>query len=235
MLWSLGGFLASAFPNLAIKIRIFLTLPVTNCEGERSFSNLARVKNHLRSTVTQDRLNSLALLSTESNVLHMLDPDFWLSNFLYWRKESFEALILKEKVIWLTNGDKQGIIYFSAFWCGCFVVTAHLYYFFFLNFLKTWSQALYILSELYTHRTEKLSPSCFHHWIPLQVSCCVDSFSEIFHIKYDANLSFVMLINVSFKQNLLINLTSFWLGVRNLPKVQCYFNGSLRADTSANF
>ena len=110
-----------------------------------------------RNNTTQDRLNSLALLSTESNVLHMLDPDFWLSNFLYWRKESFEALILKEKVIWLTNGDKQGIIYFSAFWCGCFVVTVYLYRFSFFNFLKS-HHKLCMLSELYTHRAENCHP-----------------------------------------------------------------------------
>ena len=76
MLRSKGGVLASAFPNLAIIIRIFLTLPVTNCEGDRSFPTLARVKNNLRLTVTQDRLNSFALLSIESNVLRGLDPDF---------------------------------------------------------------------------------------------------------------------------------------------------------------
>ena len=152
MLWSLGGFLASAFQNLAIKIRIFLTLPVTNCEGERSFSTLARVKIHLRSTVTQDRLNSLALLSTESNVLHMLDPDFWLSNFLYWRKESFEALILKEKVISFTNHNKQGIIYFNSFWCGCFVLTESLYHLSF-SIIQKDDHKLCILSGLYTHRT----------------------------------------------------------------------------------
>ena len=39
MLRSQGGFLASAFPNLAIVIRIFHTLLVTNCEGEGSFTH----------------------------------------------------------------------------------------------------------------------------------------------------------------------------------------------------
>lgn len=45
--------LQSTFPNVFVALRIFLTLPVTNAEGERSFSRLKRVKNELRTTRTQ--------------------------------------------------------------------------------------------------------------------------------------------------------------------------------------
>lgn len=44
--------LQSIFPNVFVALRIFLTLPVTNCEGERSFSHMARIKNELRTTQT---------------------------------------------------------------------------------------------------------------------------------------------------------------------------------------
>ena len=53
MLKADGGLLQATFPNVAIALRIYLTIPVTNCEGERSFSTLSRVKNHLRTTMTQ--------------------------------------------------------------------------------------------------------------------------------------------------------------------------------------
>ena len=40
-----------------------LVLPVTSCEAERSFSALRRIKNYLRSTMTEERLTGLALLN----------------------------------------------------------------------------------------------------------------------------------------------------------------------------
>lgn len=40
--------LESTFTNLQVVMRIYLTLPVTNCMAERSFSALKRVKNEKR-------------------------------------------------------------------------------------------------------------------------------------------------------------------------------------------
>jgi hypothetical protein len=51
------------FPNILIALRIYMTLPSSNASGERSFSCLRRVKNYLRSTLGQDRLDALAILS----------------------------------------------------------------------------------------------------------------------------------------------------------------------------
>ena len=45
-----------AFPNVDIAFRIFLTLMVTNCSAERSFSRLKYIKNPLRTTMQQGRL-----------------------------------------------------------------------------------------------------------------------------------------------------------------------------------
>ena len=45
----------------------------TNCSGERSFSQLARIKNMKRSTMNQDRLGVLALLCIERKLLHETD------------------------------------------------------------------------------------------------------------------------------------------------------------------
>ena len=44
--------LIETFPNAAIILRIYLTLPVAHTEGERSFSTLKRVKNYLRLSLT---------------------------------------------------------------------------------------------------------------------------------------------------------------------------------------
>ena len=51
--------LKTTFPNITIAFRIFLTMMVTNCTGERSFSKLKRIKSDLRNSLTQQRLNSL--------------------------------------------------------------------------------------------------------------------------------------------------------------------------------
>jgi len=45
--------ISEAFPNVDPAFRLYLTLPVSNTEGERSFPVLKRVKNQLCSTVGQ--------------------------------------------------------------------------------------------------------------------------------------------------------------------------------------
>ncbi|VEN39306.1 unnamed protein product [Callosobruchus maculatus] len=54
--------LFDTFPNIWITLRILLTLPKSVVSGERSFSNLKLIKNYLRSSMNQDRLNNLALI-----------------------------------------------------------------------------------------------------------------------------------------------------------------------------
>ena len=61
------------FPNIEIALRIDLSLMVSNCSGERAFSKLKRIKNDLRNRIGQDRLNSLSIMSIESDVLRQLD------------------------------------------------------------------------------------------------------------------------------------------------------------------
>ena len=56
-------------PNVAIALRIYLTLPRNNCEGERSFSTVTRVKSHLRNNMGQERLAAWSLLCIESDVV----------------------------------------------------------------------------------------------------------------------------------------------------------------------
>jgi len=65
--------LHAKFSNIEIATRIFLSMMVTNCTGERSFSKLKLIKNDIRSGMTQDRLNYLSVMSIESDILETID------------------------------------------------------------------------------------------------------------------------------------------------------------------
>ncbi|XP_074336659.1 uncharacterized protein LOC141673822 [Apium graveolens] len=56
------------YPNAWIAYRIIMTIPVTVVEAEMTFSRLKLIKSYLRSSMSQDRLNGLALLSIESDL-----------------------------------------------------------------------------------------------------------------------------------------------------------------------
>ena len=57
--------LIETFPNVAIILRTYLTLPVANTEGERSFSALKTVKNYLRSSLTPDYVCDFCIIAIE--------------------------------------------------------------------------------------------------------------------------------------------------------------------------
>ena len=58
--------LATSLPDVCTAYLFFLTLPVTVATAERPFSKLKLIKNYLRSTMLQDRLSGLAILSIEN-------------------------------------------------------------------------------------------------------------------------------------------------------------------------
>ena len=60
--------LYTVFPNPDVALQLFLTMPVTNASGERSFSKLALVKNRLRSSMQQERVSNLTLMSIEHDI-----------------------------------------------------------------------------------------------------------------------------------------------------------------------
>lgn len=65
--------LQTTFPNVFVALRLFLTLPVSNCEGERTFSQLKQIKNELRTTMGQKRLSALSSMAIESELVRELD------------------------------------------------------------------------------------------------------------------------------------------------------------------
>ncbi|XP_044346445.1 zinc finger MYM-type protein 1-like [Triticum aestivum] len=72
---------ADSYPNVSIAYRILLTVPVTVASAERSFTKLKLLKNYLRSTMSQDRLNGLAMCCIEKNMLDNIDPDIVIDDF----------------------------------------------------------------------------------------------------------------------------------------------------------
>lgn len=69
------------FPNIYISIRILLTLPVSVATGERSFSKLKIIENYLRSSMKQERLSGLSLISIEHEIASSLNLDNFISEF----------------------------------------------------------------------------------------------------------------------------------------------------------
>jgi len=76
-----GKNVQSVFPNVDIAFRIFFTIPITNCEGERSFSRLKLIKSPHRSTMSQERLNGLCILAIESDLARNLDYNDIINKF----------------------------------------------------------------------------------------------------------------------------------------------------------
>lgn len=54
-----------AFPETTKILSIMLTLPVTTASNERFFSSLKRIKNFLRTSIGDERLNDLMVLGVE--------------------------------------------------------------------------------------------------------------------------------------------------------------------------
>lgn len=71
----LSSHIASSMPELLSLCILFVTLPVTVASAERSFSKLKLIKNYLRSTMAQDRLDGLAVVAIENNEARKIDLD----------------------------------------------------------------------------------------------------------------------------------------------------------------
>ena len=59
-----------------------LTLPPMSCSAERSFSKLKIIKSRLRSTMNQERLQSLMFMSIESDIMEGLDTEKLVQDFV---------------------------------------------------------------------------------------------------------------------------------------------------------
>ncbi|EAY87544.1 hypothetical protein OsI_08954 [Oryza sativa Indica Group] len=70
------------YPNATVAYRILLTIPVTVASAERSFSKLKLLKSYLRSTMTQERLNGLATIALEKDILEKINYEDIIEDFI---------------------------------------------------------------------------------------------------------------------------------------------------------
>ena len=63
----------SLLSEVSLLLQLVLVLPATNATSERSFSALRRVKTYLRTTMHQERLNSLLVLHVHKELTDALD------------------------------------------------------------------------------------------------------------------------------------------------------------------
>lgn len=61
------------FSQVEQLVRLMLVCPVTSCTAERSFSSLRRLKTWLRTTMSQTRLNSVAVCNIHQDILDDID------------------------------------------------------------------------------------------------------------------------------------------------------------------
>lgn len=73
--------LKEAFPTLLKILQIALTICVSSASCERSFSALKRIKTYLRSTMQEDRLVDLAVLSVEREISQTLNLEDVIDKF----------------------------------------------------------------------------------------------------------------------------------------------------------
>jgi hypothetical protein len=68
-------------PNVAVALRILLTLPMSVASGKRSFSVLKLIKNYVRPSVSQERLSGLATIAIENRTAMKLKFETVLGEF----------------------------------------------------------------------------------------------------------------------------------------------------------
>ena len=72
-----------SFPNTCIAYKILLTILITIAFAKRSFSKLKLIKSYLRSTISQEKLSGLAILSIENEMLKKFEYKILISQFTF--------------------------------------------------------------------------------------------------------------------------------------------------------
>lgn len=70
-----------SFNGFFTVLKLFSVIPVTSCSCERVFSKLTIVKNKLRNSMQQDRLDSLVLMFTEQEITSSVNRDTVIEQF----------------------------------------------------------------------------------------------------------------------------------------------------------
>ena len=70
------------YPNAIIAYKILLTIFVMVASSEKCFSKLNLLKSYLRSTITQERLNGLAIVAIENDIVKEINYEDIIENFI---------------------------------------------------------------------------------------------------------------------------------------------------------
>ena len=84
--------LKEIYPNIYVVIRILLIVPVSIASAERSFSKLKLIKSYLRSTMGQEKLSALVVLSIEADIASKVDYELLIEEFRKVKSRKFMFL-----------------------------------------------------------------------------------------------------------------------------------------------
>ena len=90
--------LEEIYPNLWIALRVAVTLPVTVASAERSFSKLKLIKSYLRSSMSQERLSGLAIMSIKNDVGKQISYDDIIDDFASRKCRKGKLLMVIENI-----------------------------------------------------------------------------------------------------------------------------------------
>ncbi len=76
------GAMRAMFQQIEVMVKLLLTLPCSSAEAERSFSAMRRLKTYLRGTMSQDRLNNLAILHVHRDLVQAVDMRLVANDFV---------------------------------------------------------------------------------------------------------------------------------------------------------
>ena len=80
------------FSQVIILLKILLVMPATNAVSERSVTNLRRIKDWLRTSMTQKRLNHCMILSVHKERIDNLDLVAVANDFCSGKEERWNTL-----------------------------------------------------------------------------------------------------------------------------------------------
>ena len=93
---------AGGFPDLRNLLQFALTVPVANVAAERSFSSMRKIRTYVRSSMKEQRLSAIAVLSIECDLAKNVDMDELVDIFA-------KLPSLRDKDGELANGNKRRI------------------------------------------------------------------------------------------------------------------------------
>ena len=85
---------STSFPNIHGLLQLALTLPITSCESERSFSQLKLIKMPHRSTMTSRRLSGLVLMKINCDICETLHSPSRMKERVQLFKEQYPRRII---------------------------------------------------------------------------------------------------------------------------------------------